>query len=125
MPDTREIAEALVGHCRAHTEAEGLATLYAKDAESIEANAMPDGSRVSRGIEAIEGKHEWWAQNFDVHSSEVDGPYIHDNRFAVMFTMDVTEKASGSRWKMSEIGLYTVEDGKIAREEFFQAPMPG
>ncbi len=125
MPDTTDIAQALVGHCRAHTEAEGLTTLYAKDAESIEANHMPDGSRVAKGVEAIAAKHDWWNQNFEVHSAEVDGPYIHDNRFAVIFTIDVTEKATGTRWKMSEVGLYTVTEDKITREEFFQAPMPG
>lgn len=124
MADSTKIAQALVAHCRAHTEAEGLAKLYAEHAESIEANPMPDGSRVAKGVEAIAAKHEWWNENFEVHSDEVDGPYIHENRFAVIFRMDVTEKATGNRWQASEIGLYTVFEGKIVREEFFQAPMP-
>ena len=43
----------------------------------------------------------------------------NDNRFAVRFAFDVTNKPSGKRMKMDEIGLFTVEKGKITREEFF------
>ncbi len=32
--------------------------------------------------------------------------------------IDVTDKASGKRAKKSELGIYTVKDGKIVREEF-------
>jgi hypothetical protein len=36
----------------------------------------------------------------------------------VQFDIDVTEKASNKRMQMSEVGIYTVKDGKVAREEF-------
>jgi len=49
----------------------------------------------------------------------VFGPYPHDDRFAVRFLLDVTNKPSGERRKVDEIGLFTVADGKITREEFF------
>lgn len=39
----------------------------------------------------------------------------------VRFTFDVTIKANGHRMTMDEMGLYTVADGKIVREEFFYA----
>ena len=39
----------------------------------------------------------------------------------IHFTYDVTPKQSGKRMNMSEMGLYTVRDGKIAKEEFFYA----
>jgi len=32
--------------------------------------------------------------------------------------VDVTDKASKKRSEMSEIGIYTVKDGKVAHEEF-------
>ena len=35
--------------------------------------------------------------------------------------MDVTPKASGKRMKMDEIGVYTVEKGKIVSERFYYA----
>ncbi len=34
------------------------------------------------------------------------------------FEMDVTEKSSGQRHQMAEVGLYTVRAGKVAQEEF-------
>jgi len=33
--------------------------------------------------------------------------------------MDVTKKPSGKRMTLDELGLFTVRDGKIVREEFF------
>jgi hypothetical protein len=43
----------------------------------------------------------------------------HGNRFVVGFKYDVTFKQSGQRMVMDEVGLYTIEHGKIVREEFF------
>ena len=37
------------------------------------------------------------------------------------FTYDITNKPSGNRMTMDEVGLFTVKNGKIAREEFFYA----
>jgi hypothetical protein len=49
----------------------------------------------------------------------VAGPYPNEDRFAVRFTYDITNKPSGQRMTMDEIGLFTVKNGKITREEFF------
>jgi hypothetical protein len=43
----------------------------------------------------------------------------HDDRFAVRFLLDVTNTQSGERKTVDEIGIFTVVDGKITREEFF------
>lgn len=119
-----DIARKLVQNCREGREREGLSELYDPNCESVEATDPPEGSRITKGVEAIAGKHEWWAENFELHASEADGPYLHEpHQFAVIFTMDVTQKATGQRWNAKEIGLYTVADGKIVKEEFFQAPM--
>jgi len=37
----------------------------------------------------------------------------------VRFAYDVTNKPSGRRYQMDEAGVFTVENGKITREEFF------
>jgi hypothetical protein len=71
------------------------------------------------GIEAIRGKVKWWQENHEVHSSTVTGPWPHDNRFSVGFQVDITNKPSGRRMKLDEVGLYTIDNGKIVREEFF------
>ena len=118
----KSVAEALVAHCKAGTEAEGLSTLYDADAVSVEAYAM-DASRgrETKGIDGIRGKHAWWDENFEVHNGDVQGPYLHgENQFAVIFELDATNKGSGERTQMKEVAIYTLNDaGKIVREEFF------
>jgi ketosteroid isomerase-like protein len=116
---TMEIAKKLVELCRQGKNAEALDTLFADDAVSVEAAAMPGGQRESDGLEAIKQKGEWWFANHEVHSTSVTGPWPHDDRFVVGFQFDVTNKPSGKRMQMDEVGLYTVSNGKIVREEFF------
>jgi ketosteroid isomerase-like protein len=124
MADTlAQVAAKLVAHCKAGTEREGLRALYRPDAVSVEAFPGPDGTRESRGLNAINGKHDWWEANFTVHGGNVEGPFLHgDDRFAVIFDVDAEEKATGQRMPVREVGLYTVAGGKIVREEFFNLP---
>ena len=53
-----------------------------------------------------------------MHSAKVGGPFVARDTFAVQFDIDVTDKASKKRMQMSEVGIYKVKDGKVAREEF-------
>jgi len=48
----------------------------------------------------------------------VSGPFVAHDRFVVQYDIDATEKESKKRMQMSEVGVYTVKDGKIVREEF-------
>ena len=118
---TLDIANKLVDLCRQGKSEEALSTLYAKDAVSVEAAAMPGAPQEAKGLAAIRAKGEWWFTHHEVHSASVTGPWPHGNRFIVGFQFDVTNKPSGQRMKMDEAGLYTVENGKIVREEFFYA----
>lgn len=120
---TLEIAQALYAHCENHTEAQGLQDLYAEDAVSVEPMAPEGQSPVTEGRAAIQGKHDWWAENFEVHDVVMEGPFVNGDRFAITFEIDCTEKASGNRWKAKEVGLYEIDGGKIVRESFFMAPM--
>ena len=63
------------------------------------------------------------AANFEVHEANLEGPFINGDKFSVIFELDVTQKATGERWKAKEVALYEVADGKIVRESFFMAPM--
>ena len=96
--------------------AEGYKQFWADDIVSLE--PMPDSpmARVE-GREALQQKHDWWEANAEVHSSSAEGPYLFGDQFAVNYEMDVT--MDGERSQMKEVGLYTVRDGKIGREEFF------
>ena len=118
---TTEIGRKYVALCREGRREELLATLFSKDAVSVEAVAPPGGERTARGLDALRAKSKWWTENHEVHKSELWGPYPHDHRFAVRFAFEVTHKPSGQRRAVDEIGLFTVEDGKITREEFFYA----
>ncbi|MDP9043489.1 MAG: nuclear transport factor 2 family protein [Pseudomonadota bacterium] len=117
---TLDIANKLVDLCRQGKNDEAKA-LYASDAVSVEAIAMPGAEQEARGLAAIKAKGEWWRANHEIHSASVTGPWPHGNRFVVGFQYDVTNKPSGQRMKMDEVGLFTVQDGKIVREEFFYA----
>ena len=95
------------------------AVLYSPDAVSVEAWTPPGRDREAVGLKAIAAKGEWWIANHEVHSSTMTGPWPHGDRFIVGFQFDVTMKPSGQRMQMNEMGLFTVKDGMIVREEFF------
>jgi len=117
---TQEIGKRYVTLCQQGKGDVCLDELYAKNAVSIEA-APPPGSaeRMAKGLDAIKAKDKEWQASHIIHSAEVAGPFPNDNRFGVHFVFDVTDKPSGKRMKMDEIGLFTIENGKITREEFF------
>lgn len=115
-----EIGKELVALCRQKKNMEAIEKFYSPTVESVEAEAMmPNLGKVQKGIEAIKGKNRQWFENTQIHSVQVEGPFPKDDQFIVHFTYDVTPKQSGKRMTMSEMGLYTVRDGKIAKEEFF------
>ncbi|MEO0878760.1 MAG: nuclear transport factor 2 family protein [Pseudomonadota bacterium] len=115
-----ETAMKLVGYCREGKEYQGLDELYHKDAVSVEAADLGGGNVVTEGADNIRAKHDWWNNAMEVHSVAVEGPYIHgDTQFSAIFELDATDKQSGARQQMKEVAIYTVDDGKIVREEFF------
>jgi len=115
-----EIGKKLVELCQQGKNQEAMAALYAKDIVSVEAAAMGNMPAESRGIDAVNAKGKWWYDNHTVHSATTEGPYPHgSDRFAVRFSYDVTNKPSNKRFKMDEIAVFTVKDGKIVREEFY------
>lgn len=124
MPTEAQIktANTLVEYCRTNREMEGLDTLYDPDAVSVEAMVMEGmDSAETHGIAGIKGKHEWFDGAFEVHDASVDGPFMHgDDRFALIFQLDATERKTGERIPMKEVAVYHVNPaGKIVREEFF------
>ncbi len=114
-----EIAKQYVELCQSGKFAECVDQLFSADAVSVEAWAPPGTDRTASGAAAIHAKGTWWTDNHEVHKSEVFGPYPNGDRFAVLFVFDITHKPSNTRRVMDEGGLFTVENGKIVREEFF------
>ena len=114
-----QIAKELVTLCKQGKNMEAIEKLYCENIVSVEAMSMPGMDQTQTGIDAIKGKNTWWADNHEVHSGEVSGPFPNGDRFAVLFKFDVTPKHTGKRMTMEEVGLYTVEGDKIVKEEFF------
>ena len=120
--DTKQVGEKLVSLCSKGKNMEAIEALYDKGIVSVEAMSSPEMPAEMRGIDKIKGKNQWWYENNEVHSAKVEGPFPHNDRFAVKFHFDVTPKAGpqkGKRFQMDEVGIYTVKNGKIVREEFF------
>lgn len=116
----KDIAQAVVEANRTNAVEQLLERHYAADCVSVEAAAMGEAPREAAGLEAIRGKHAWWNSAMEMHGGEVDGPYLFEpDRFAVRFTMDVTDKSTGKRSQGEEVAIYTVKDAKIVREEFY------
>jgi ketosteroid isomerase-like protein len=117
--ETTEIGKKYVSLCK-HGKFEAcLQELFSKDAESVEAWTPPGVDRVTRGLAAIRAKGEAWVRDHEIHAIEVTGPFPLDQRFAVFFRFDVTNKPNQRRISMEEVGLFTIENGRITREEFF------
>lgn len=121
MSSCFEIGKKYVALCREGKNEAILDELFTKDTVSVEAGAPPGQERTAKGLDAIRAKSKWWSENHTVHKAEVSGPYPHDDRFAVRFVYDITNKPSGKRFTMDEVGLFTVANGKIVKEEFFYA----
>ena len=121
---TATIAQELTDLCRAGKNFEAIDKFYSPDIVSVESTGSEEMPREMRGIDAIRGKNQWWVDNHEVHGSKANGPFVGEDQFAVEFEWDCTHKPSGQRFQMSEMALYTVEDGRIVRERFYYT-VPG
>jgi ketosteroid isomerase-like protein len=116
--NVKEIATRLTALCREGKYEAAQEELFSKDAVSVEPENSP-GLQTVKGLEAIKEKGRHFQSMVEaVHSNTISDPVVAGNTFAVSMIMDVTMKGVG-RVPMEEIVVYTVQDGKVAREEFF------
>jgi hypothetical protein len=87
--------------------------------ESVEGHGM---ASAWRGRKAMEAKNDWWSSAHTIYGASAEGPFLGATGFAIKFRIDAEEKASGKRTIMEEVGVYTVENGKVVREEFMYGP---
>lgn len=116
---TETIARELVEFCKSGKNFEAIDKLYSPGIVSIEPTDFEGMPATMTGIDAIRQKNQWWFDNFETNSHEVEGPFVNGDQFAVRFTFDTTNKQTRERMQMSEIAVYTVRDGKIVQERFF------
>lgn len=124
MEDLHKLGQAFVQALRDRRGIAHVEEIYAENAESVEAVVPPGRDvRIAKGREAIKAKRQDWMATHDIHKLDADGPYVHPpNKFGVRFEAEVTQKATGQRMNLKEIAVYSVQGGKIVREEFFLSP---
>lgn len=87
--------------------------VWSKDVESIEGTGQ-----VARGAAQILAKWDWWTSNHEVMGASAEGPYVGATGFAAKYQLHVKDKSTGADMHMTEVAVYTVEKGRITREEF-------
>ena len=116
-PTPAEIGASLVALFNSGKADEVTGLWHHKKIESIES----DGT-VFEGRKGVAEKDAWWTANFTVHTARAEGPFVGATGFAVVFEMEISPVGNpGERTKVREVGVYTVEKGKIVREEFLAA----
>ena len=77
------------------------------------------------GKEPVIKKSEVFQANNNFHSQDLRGPFFfgdadaNTGKFAVFIALDLSPKSGGERVKHEEVGIYTVKDDVVTREEFF------
>ena len=115
---TKEVADKLVELCRQGKIDEVQETLFADNAQSIEASEMM-GPKVVTGLDAIKAKSvAFQAGVEEFHTATISEPIVGGNSFAISWALDATFKGRG-RMTIEEVCVYQVKDGKITLEQFF------
>src|SRR5258708_38924442 len=114
---TADIAKTFTDLCRSGKFDEAGKRYWSDSVVSVEppetANMAP-----MQGRKALEDKSKWWAENNQVHSAKIEGPFVDGDEVALRFEFALTPKGK-SRTTMREIGLYKVRDGRVVEERFY------
>ena len=112
---TRSVATRFVELCNQGKNFDVMRTMYAPDIVSVEADGME-----TAGQGPVIKKSEVFQQENPLSGEKVRGPFFNGpDQFAVHFTFDVTPKATGKRTTIEEVGIYTVKNDRITREQFY------
>lgn len=114
-PTPLEIGTAVVAHINAgEDDAPIWKRFWSRSVVSVEGGA----GMAWHGQAAMEAKSSAWLAQNRVLGCRAEGPFVGCSGFAVRMTIDAEDASTGTRRSMSEIGVYTVQDGKVVREEF-------
>ena len=122
---TDAVASEFMSLCRQGKFEEVMDRLLSADIVRVEPVEMTGMPAELRGIEAVKENSRSWAGDNEIHGVEVDGPFVGEGQFAVRFAIDTTSNPTGERTTITKMSLYTVEAGKLVREEvYYNAPPP-
>jgi hypothetical protein len=119
----QSIAKQFVELCNQGKNFDVMEAMYAPDIVSVEAS----GEEVAGKRPVIDKSRRWAAAN-TINGEKVRGPFFDAatdasgrscGQFAVHYTWDVTPKATGQRTTLEEVGVYTVTNDQITREQFY------
>ena len=111
----QSVATRFVDLCSQGKNFDVMRAMYDPKIVSVEG----DGSE-TKGQQPVIHKSEVWQGDNEIHAERVRGPYYNGrDQFAVHFTFEVTRKGTGKRETIEEVGVYTVANDKITREQFF------
>jgi hypothetical protein len=106
--------------CKQGKHFEVMRTMYAPEMVSVEGSG-----KETVGKEAVIRKSEIFQGNNTITGQDLRGaffcgdPNANAGRFAVYTSITFTPKAGGASLTHEEVGLYTVKNNLITREEFF------
>lgn len=116
----RTVATKYMELCNQGKHFEFMRAFYAPQMVSVEG----DGKEFT-GKEVVIRKSEAFQGSNTIHSQDLRGPYFcgdanaNSGKFAVHAALEFSPKAGGPRRKHQEVGLYTVQNDIVTREEFF------
>jgi hypothetical protein len=111
------VATQFVELCNQGRNFDVMRTMYAPDIISVEGN----GEETVGQVPVIQKSERWGADNA-INRQTIRGPYFNGpDQFAVHFVHEVTPRGTGRPVMLEEVGVYTVKDDKITREQFFFA----
>jgi hypothetical protein len=112
---TRSIAARFVELCNQGKNFDVMNTMYDPEIVSVEADGME-----TAGKGPVIRKSELFQESNPISSEKVRGPFFNGpDQFAVHFTFEVTPRATGKRTTIEEVGVYTVRNDRITREQFY------
>jgi hypothetical protein len=106
--------------CNEGKHFEFMRKYYAPEMVSVEG----DGKEYV-GKEPVIHKSEVFQGNNNILSQDIRGPFFlgdanaNSGKFAVYTSLDFSPKSGGQRQTHAEVGLYTVKNDIVTREEFF------
>ncbi len=93
---------------------------WAADVKSVEPREVPNVSAAEiAGIAAVRAKNARWFKTQHIDDLTIDGPFVTGNQFALFMDMMITNRADGDSHPFTEIGVFTVCDGRIVEERYF------
>lgn len=120
-PATAEVAEVADRYVRAFRagDLDTALALLSPDVIRVAPIEASGGPGELHGVQEIMANSGRLNADVQIHSVEIDEPFVRDDRFAVRFAFDQTHLPTGVRETAVKISLYTVTGGAIVREEVY------